>query len=230
MKTKNTYTKVLLIITIVLFSFSSKLFSQEKDFSLWSEIQFEVELIEDFKFCISEEFRFDENISRIDKYYTNLGFKYRIIKQIRVAVYYRFLQKQELNSSYSSRNKFFSDIKLEKDINRFEISFRSRYQTKYTDYFSSENGNIPANKWRNKLNIDYDIKNSPIKPFLSSEIFYQTNNNEGNRIDELRFKAGMDIGINEHQEIEFSYILSKEINVKNPLTNNIFSVEYSFAF
>lgn len=219
--------RILLIITSIIIAVSS--FSQQEDAEFWTGISLEKKINKKFTLGLSEEFRFNENVSRIEQFFTNVGLTYKISKNISWGVSYRFVQKQELDNTYNSSNKIYTDLRLKKSISRFSFSLRNRYQFKYVNLFSEGETNTD-NYLRNKLSIKYNVKKSPFTPFIGAETYLKLNKDEYKEIDRYRLTMGTSYKINKESKLSMFYRIEQDINVSEPIKANIFGLRYSYEF
>ncbi len=215
-------------IILLLFCTFTVSFAQVNDFELWSGVQLRKKITKKLRVSFEEEIRFNENISDIKKFYSEISLSYRLNKYIRFAARYRFTENKTLLSYYSTRHRIMADISLRYRISRLTVAYRARYQTKYIDIYSSETGFVPQNHSRNKLSLKYNIRKNPVSPFISSELYYQLNNPEGNRLDKLRNTAGFEYNINKKNSFDIYFRIQQQINVNNPVKSYIIGVGYFY--
>ena len=220
--------RTLWIILLLFCTFTVSL-AQINDFELWSGVQLRKNITKKLRVSFEEEIRFNENISDIKKFYSEIGLSYRLNKHIRFAARYRFTENKTILSYYSTRHRIMADISLRYKISRLFIAFRSRYQIKYIDIYSSETGFVPRNHSRNKLSLKYNIRKNPVSPFTSGELYYQLNNPEGNQLDKLRYTAGFEYNINKKNSFDIYFRIQQQINVNNPVKSYIIGVKYFYV-
>lgn len=219
--------RVILILLIVL-NFT-KLPAQVDDAALWSHVSIQKNISSFFSLELNQEFRFNENISELGTAFTETGFQYKIIDNIRIGANYRFIQRRRLDNSYSFRHQHAYFLNLRMEVGKFDFILREKIQSRYTDINSSEDGKISENKLRSRLSVRYDLSKR-YTPFISAEIYYQLNNPEGNEIDNMRYQAGMDYEINKFHSVSIAYLIDKEINQNNPRTDYVIDIGYEFNF
>ena len=110
----------LIILTLpALLLFSSPLKGQVKDAGLWTTVSFEAKLGRKLSLDISQEFRFNENITELGTAYTDAGLTYKLNKHFQIAANYRYTQKRTIENYYSFRHRIYIDIKYEKKNKTF---------------------------------------------------------------------------------------------------------------
>ncbi len=217
---------ILLSFTVSLF-LGSALKSQNRDAGLWTSISVEAKLVKKLSANISQEFRFDENMTRLGTAFTDVGIEYKLNKNFRFAVNYRYTQKHSKEDYYSYRHRFYTDIKYSKKIKPFEVSVRSRFQDQYSDIGRASDGGIAEYYFRNKLSLNWNTK-KPYSPYISVELFSPLTYLRNVAFDNIRSSAGVEYTFTKHQKIDLSYMIQKELNVSNPQTDFIIEIGYSY--
>jgi hypothetical protein len=214
---------------IALLFFTTAGFAQVNDAGLWVGVNVEKKITKKLTAALSEELRFNENVSELGTAFTEAGVEYKLVKNLTVGVAYRFIQKRQLDDFYSLRHRGIASLTYKLKAKRIEISIREKYQAQYTDVNSSDDGKVPDVYLRNKLTIKYDSQKK-YTPFVASELFYQLNNPDGNEFDNVRYTAGFEYKFNKLNSADLFYLLNREFNVNNPLTEYIIGISYTYIF
>jgi hypothetical protein len=207
---------------------SNAAFTQVNDAGLWLGLNLEKKISGNFSLNLEDELRLNENLSEAGTHYTEIGGDYKLSKGFSAGLYYRFTEKRRLDDSYSKRHRFYTELSYRRKVNRFSFTLRERLQCQYADIQSSEKGHIPEYYLRSKFSIKYRVKKR-IQPFVNTEIFYQLSNAEGNEIDNFRVAGGLEYSFKKYGSVELYYLINKEINVKDPLTEYIIGLGYNYA-
>jgi hypothetical protein len=219
-----------LLVTIIFFVgflYCSPLKGQVKDAGLWTSAGFEFKVVKKITASISEEVRFNENISEVGMILTDLGMSYKYNKHFQFSVGYRYSQKREVEEYYSIRHRFNADIKYEKKIKPFEIKYRIRLQGHYSDIGRASDGGIPEYYLRNKLAMNLDLEKS-YSPYISLELFSSLNYPRISAFEGIRTTAGVEYKFSKHHKIDLFYLVQKELNVSNPETDFVVGLGYFF--
>jgi hypothetical protein len=224
---KNFLSKLITLI-FIFFCQNNPGSSQTKDFQFWSDIKLEAEIFNNISVEIEEEIRLVDNISRIEDYFTDVGISYNFWDNFTFAGYYRFVRRNESDGRISNIHRYYFDLEYEKKIRRYELSLRTRYQSRYKNINSDDLGYKPENHNRNKISLAYDIYRSPLRPQVWFEVYYQLNNPESNVIDKIRFAPELRYRINKHISVDLYYMIEKEYNVNNPETNFILGTSFQY--
>lgn len=223
----NKICRLCLLFTVLIFFAYQNSYSQNDDAGLWTGVTFNIDISEKLGLSFEEEIRFNNNASKINKFFSQIGLSYNLSKNIDIGASYRFINKQNPDSKYSVRHRFQTDLRLKTKAGRYTLSTRIRYQTKYIDPYNTEDGLIPEDYLRNKFAISYDIRKTTLTPYISYEYFYQANNPGGNEIDKTWLTMGFKFRLKNRDRISMLYRNSQQYNVRDPLTSHIFIIAYS---
>lgn len=210
--------RLLIIILFTLpFSGNSQVVSDAK---LWTGVSISKK-VNDFEFSFSEDLRFDENMTHIDKVFSEFGAQYKITKGVYTGVNYRFSRDNDYSSkNYDIRHRFDLFLNLKYKYDNFRFSFRSKLQSKS----STPEENRPTFS-RNKFTVKYKLEND-LTPFVSYEFYYQFN--EEKIINRTRFSFGSAYKINKKSALKLFYIFENRFNVNTLKHNHIYGISYSF--
>jgi hypothetical protein len=202
--------------------------SQENDAGLWLNLNLEKKITPAFSFSFSEEVRMYENITEVGIIFSDIGLAYKFGPRFRISANYRFINKKRLDDSYDNRQRYYVDLLYREKITPLILLFRVRFQSQYTDIFTSPEGKIPDYYSRTKLTLKLDI-DKRIKPYLYAESFFKLGNPEGILFDGIRYSAGIEYSINRLHMVDLFYMIQKQYNVNNPETDFIVGIGYFFT-
>lgn len=208
--------KLILILFLIPLLSNAQVVSDAK---LWVGVSVNKK-IKDFEFSFTEEFRMDENVSHIDKVFSELGAEYKLVKGFYVSVNYRFNRDNDYETSnYDLRHRIDLGLTYKLKFDKFRLSYRTKIQTKN----SVGNANSPTYS-RNKLMVKYKLGKA-ITPFISYEFYYQFN--DQNIINRTRLSLGGKYAINDKSGVKLFYMYENKFNVKNLKHNHVYGVSYS---
>ncbi len=219
--------KFLIFLFISFFALAAK--AQVNDAGLWTSVNLEKEITKKLSVSLSEEVRMNENISEVGTIFTDFGINYKVNKYIRLGAYYRYINKRQVDDSYSERHRYYFDLTLRGKYRLFTLSFRTRFQSQYADIYSSPEGKTAENYSRNKLSLKYDL-NKKIGFFASYEIYTPLRSYDQVFKDNTRYNFGLEYSFNKMHSIDLSYLIQQESNVKKPWTDYIICLGYNFGF
>ena len=214
------------IFLFILLVSNSKLTGQEKDFNLWTGVQIEKEMFSNLSIDLELNNRLKDNLNQRDESFLDFGINYSI-KDLKLSLLYRFSNENEGISNYSYSNRFSYQRSYKYEIQRFRIDLRSRYQTKYKEWFSSENGFESANYLRNRVKLRYNISGLPIDPLISYEGFTKIDKNSPSLFRKQRVSMGLNYKINKKNTLGIVFHIQNEKNAPNPSEDYILSLSYS---
>ena len=206
----------------------SQLLAQTNDFGTWAGIYLEKKLKKKITARIGQNHRLNENSTKLNNTFPEIGLSYRRNKNLKFTCNYRYILRNENKNT----NRFNFDLSFRKKINK-SIRFinRFRYQTQLNDQM------ISNSYLRNKFSNNYKLKYIPIDPYLATELYYQFKNhiiyNENdvkvlNEFNRYRLKTGINWSLDKDKALDIFYLYQKEFNVNDPEVDHIFGVAYSF--
>lgn len=187
-----------------------------QDLQLWSSVKLSKEVVKNLEFSLEQGYRRDDNLLNTKSLLTDVALGYQFNKHIDATLGYRYQWNLENHSS-----RINADVALTKDLDRFTISSRSRFQRRFetdanhTDFF------------RERLKLSYNIKKNPISPFVSVEGFYHFSY-LGNQWEALRLDIGAQWKVRKRTKLEVYYRSDREFSVFAPEQNHIIGIEFKY--
>ncbi len=221
---------------LFLFSFSltcSNLFAQDyPDAGSWNTVNIEKGISEKFTALFTEEYRVRENFTKLNLFYTNLGIEYKVLKNFKAALVYRWINKYMDDNSFSFRHRLMLDLTVKHKFGKFAVSYRNRTQAEERDIYTSENGSDPEWYSRNKFGVKWDI-DKRYTPFASVEFRYQLHDPRNIESDHTwhrdRYALGAEYKINDKSTFAAYYLIQREYNVVGPQNLYIVGLEYNLS-
>ncbi|MBT8318194.1 MAG: DUF2490 domain-containing protein [Lutibacter sp.] len=218
---------ILLIVIITNFGYS-----QNSDLANWTTIALEYKLNKKWNFGIEEQLRLKEDISTIDKYFTQLNAEYSVSKKFTLGAGIRYIKENDTEGNiqgYENHFRFNADASYKHKINDFTLKYRFRYQNKNELGVSNSEGDYANQHIRFKTAIDYNFKNWKLDPEFSAEIFNHFEEGEKNGFDKYRLTLGTDYKFKKLGKISLFYRIEKELNKSIPKTTNIIGLKYTYT-
>ena len=181
---------------------NTSLFSQEKDFRSWNDISIEKELTDDIDLQAEIGWRLDKNATRFDENLYELELQYKGIDDYDISTSYRFSMGNEANYT-EYLHRFLVEGELEKDVEQFEFEFRTRLQTEIIP--SAPLVDRFEHYVRDRITINYKIKDFPVDPYIAFEHFVPLNNATFVITDKNRYMIGADIDLDNGFDLDVSY-------------------------
>src|SRR5688572_13764094 len=200
------------------------------DAGLWTTINLEKNLKNNFSVFLTEEFRLKENFSMVNLFYTDAGVGFRPYRFLKLALAYRFVQKNQIDETFSFRHRIIFDVTLRRKFGNTALSYRHRLQSEVRDVQSSEKGGIPEWHSRSKVEAKYDLQKK-YTPFASVEFRYQFRSPYSVEADQAwhnyRTAFGFEYELNKKNIFGLYYLIQHEWNISNPDNLYIIGIEYS---
>ncbi|WP_372756623.1 DUF2490 domain-containing protein [Mariniflexile sp.] len=235
MREVKNYKHVCLLMLLFGFVFTNKIIAQtsdSKNLNAWTTIEIEYKLNKKWSFSLAEQLRLKENLSLVDKYFTELQAEYSFNKNFSLAGGARFSRQNDTEGNiqgYENHFRFQFDAKYKHKINNFKLDYRLRYQNKDDMSVSIEDGDYANQHIRFKTDVEYNIKNWKLDPQFSAEIFNHFEKGEENGFNKYRLTFGTDYDMKDYGKINVFYRFEKELNVDLPETTKIIGLSYKYT-
>ena len=169
----NNILRIILLFTvsvfIVLIFMIKRSIAQEtvvtSDLEQWTSIGISKKINKKWEMSLEQNFRFKEDASQFDVYFSDLGIDYKFNKHFYIGANYRFYQNKNNEGDFKTQHRWSTDITYKHKIKRFRLAYRIRFQNKDEDFYTNESGNNLYNL-RNRLSVKYNIKNFKLDPFF----------------------------------------------------------------
>lgn len=190
------------------------------DYETWAGVSVQKSFLEKkLDLGFTQEFRFNDNSTRLDQYFSELQLDYKIFKNFKAGIGYRFI-RNNTNSGYKNEQRLFADLSYEHKLDRWTLSYRFRFQNQDELGLKKDEGDDITQKYRLRFKVAYNIKKVKLDPYVSVEGFFSRENHGINYIEtitertiysgfeKLRYTIGLDysvkkwFGINAYYRIE----------------------------
>ena len=221
---------LLLFIGILLFPML--LIAQvENDFGIWISGSYDQSITKGINFKVKQEFRLDENATRLKKSYSTFRIDFDLTNWLRFQANYRFILNQKNNGLFGQRHRVMTDVVFYPISRRFSLSNRIRFQSEVrTLHYSDKYGFAPASSLRNTVKINYRI-NRFYRPFADFDFRFllrdaRTPYYRG--FDRQRVKLGVEMTLARKRSLDVYIMHSLHHNIKKP--KQLFVVGANFSF
>lgn len=203
----------------------------EDDFGIWISGSYDHSVTKGIDFKIKQEFRLDENASRLKKSYSTFRLDFNLNEWMRFQANYRFILNQKTNGLFGHRHRLMADLVLYPISRRFTLSNRIRFQSEVrTVHYSDKYGFAPANSLRNTVKINYRI-NRIYRPFADFDFRFLLRDPRTpyyTGFDRHRIKIGVEMTLARKRALDFYFMHSLHHNIKEP--KQLFVVGMNFSF
>lgn len=200
---------------------------QYQDFRSWWNIDLSKDITSGLKAGLKVSQRFNENSLRYDRSLATLGLEYEALKNLTFEGACRYIilkNRDEFISKYRLHGSASYDIKY----NAFTFKFRDQLQYGF-DKMNSLNDyyfNTLTNRMR--IQTNYNIFASPASLYASYEYYIDFSSVYGILPSAYRVKLGLEWALSTKSDLDLSYTLEKELNIKNPLQSHIISIGFNY--
>ena len=187
-----------------------------EDTQAWSSIGFEKNLPYSLSLEFEQEFRLKDQLTTFSQTFSEVSLSYKVIDGLNIGIPYRYTVFDD-----KTKQRLSLGVSYKYSIKPISLKYRAKLQRSY------EKDKIPEQLIRNKFILQYKLSKK-IEPFLSGELFHQSNTNN-NQLDEYRVSFGLAVDLPRKSSIKIFYIFKNEDLTKtNPEKINVFSLSYRF--
>jgi hypothetical protein len=170
----------------------------ENEFQTRTSLKLSFKPLKKVKFNLSPELRFDDSFT-LDKSLIEGEIEYKMFKFLSLGAAYRYIANQRENKDTEYSSRFLYSATAQKEINRFETSFR----LSYSDY-ADDDDDDSMDLMRYKIGVEYNIPKCKITPSISTELFQDMS---ASSVYKMRYTVGADIKLFKKNYIGLSYKL-----------------------
>lgn len=217
----------ILVLSIIL-GFQSLAFSQN-EFVVWTEIGVKGDFTKKIKWSADLNTRFGQG--RLETFFPQIGFEYKLVKWFRPSVDYRMVIDRNKYGNYKVSNRINVNGEFKKEIDRFTIEARLRYQYSFNSVRAADYDSEFDQAIRLKPEVEYDIKGSIFNPVIGAELFYNpAYNPKGFQFSKIRFAIGTKLELDDPHSVNIKYQVDKVTDRYSPGARHVISVSYAYKF
>lgn len=165
---------------------------------------------------VSQEIRFNQNLTSFDRSMTSLGLDYSLIRKVlKAELGYDFIYQNQINL-YEFRHRASFALAAQYKLDSYSFQLKTKAQSTWRDESRGDYKFNPKYVWRNKLECTYTIFGSPVKPFVSGEVFCPLNGGNGFYMNGYRAIMGAKYRTSAHTTLEFMIRYDQDIQQSNP--------------
>jgi len=202
------------------------------DFATWTAASVGLKPTQDLSFSLEAQVRTKENSQVLDQFFTDAGIKYSLLSLVDLGVGIRVIRSNDNHGAkqgYDDSFKYYFDIAVENEVDRFSFKNRLRVQNKINITNSDE---AELQVLRFKTAVNYNIKKSALSPSISGEVYYPYHKNA--EIEKIRLGVGSDYKLKKSGKISAEYRYERDLKtpwIVNELHSaHIIFVSYNYTF
>jgi len=192
-----------------------------QDFGTWGGVSVNKEVADDLKVDADFQVRTDDNSTRLNQFFLDLGARYKVNKYLRTGISWRSKMKNNW-SGYDSQNRLYFDLTGKLKLNAINLYLRSRTQT--TSIRNAENPAYERIRVKAKIKIEKGLK-----VFLQDEFFFHLNGTGTSNYKKNRFGLGFEYAISDYLKMNLKYLRITEVNQVYPLRMNVIALGLSYS-
>ena len=191
----------------------------QTEFGGWASLSFKKKIDKKWDVSLNLVHRRRDNLYQLRSNFVEIKLTRDLPNKWTTAVYVRPIQTAEEN-----RIRFSHAINKSVKFSKLAIKYRLKHDLEHA---FPDNSNVWDLTLRNKIGLQYKLKELGLKPAL----FVEINNDYEERfldVDRVRFKGEVGYEINKKMEVELTYIVQQQLNVVYPRRDYILSIGLSY--
>jgi len=211
------------VIFCIVFIIPTSLIAQfgNQDFGTWGGVSVNKEVVDGLNVDADFQVRTDDNSTRVNQCFLDLGAKYKVNKYFRTGISWRPRMKNNW-SGYKLENRLYLDLTGKLKLNDISLYLRSRIQT--TSNRNAENPNYERIRFKAKIKLDKGLK-----AFVQDEFFFHLNGTGTSNYKKNRFGLGFEYEISDYLQMSLKYLRITEVNQAYPLRMNVIALGFSYS-
>lgn len=198
---------------------ASLLKGQKTDRAAWFSLEISGNVTNNLELELEEEIRIFRDVTEIDRISTSLGAAYAITDFLKAGTGYSWILDHKVKKDlYENRHRYYFYLRGRARIGKFKIDLREKFQSTYYDPAFDDERYSPANELKSRLQISRNFKDAGLEPYANVEMYYQLNDPEGNRIDQWRYTAGMEVDLTKSLILDPFIRIEKDVNISDTET------------
>ena len=190
---------------VVLLMMSAAALAQVNDAGLWAGAKFSIDAGKGLDAHIDPEIRMDENISRVNGFFSDLGLSKKINDVFSSSLEYRVGGKVE-ETWYTFRHRISIGLSAKHEIGKFDFSLTGRIQL--TPQITGSNTDLDL---RNVRRIKAGIKYNCLKKWTLLTSFELFTEDMRFSLSDWRWQGNIERKITKRNAVSFGYLIQKEI-------------------
>ncbi|EAR01338.1 DUF2490 domain-containing protein [Maribacter sp. HTCC2170] len=227
------FSNTIILLILAIFVTNISVGQEANDVAFWSSIKIGYEPNKDWEFALEGQLRLKEDISELDEYFPELTVTRKLVKGLKLGLGARYVFFNDNRGSIQGTEnhfRFHTDLSYKHDIHDLTLRYRIRYQNKNELGVSEADGDIPIQRVRLKLGVEYNIPNWKLDPEIAGEIFSRFKKGEESEFDKYRITLSTSYKIKRAGKIGAFYRLERDIQSIDRWSIYIIGLKYGYTF
>lgn len=215
-----------LLAIALFFVFMVVKYAHARDWELWTQESFSVQLTKKLSYTVLPEWRFKNDMNYNYLFKVETGPTYKINSYLDAAIWYVYQEKQASNKMWDRADLSYVDLVAKIPLKSFfdlKISNRARYQYNYSTAVATFRNSFRMLKTFKPMN------NFEVSPYIQEEPFYDC---KDHRIVEHRTSSGFTFTVFKNYSLSLAYMLNskKATGASKWAYTNVFLANLGFKF
>jgi len=203
----------------------------QPDYGYWAGVDLSKPLTKSLSISLSPELRLSDSNLHLDDFLVSAGIQFRILEWLKFELGYRYSRFYEADlDDRFNEHRYSVAFKPRFDFGRFTLTYRGLFQRSLIYWYSYGYSIETKDNFRNRLQINYNVPNIKIEPFVMGELYYDLTSGKQKEFNRLRVRVGASYPLNKRNEIEVFGQYQTKLNAKTSETSYVLGIFYSFSF
>jgi len=201
-------------------------FAQIHTSETWTEVGVSSDIFDDLSFSFVAESRFYNETFQLKTVSGDIGFDYKLSKNMRVGISHKIAQKNQPEGYFPTHTSSVN-FQYKDKIKKFRFSYRNKFGMSKSMFVNETSDLYYSYENRNRIKISYNKKKLKLMPTVSVESFHPIQAYKPYRISEIRYAAGVTFDLKKKFELEIGYLYKQMLYSKIPESTSVFSIALS---
>jgi Protein of unknown function (DUF2490) len=200
------------------------------DLEGWASAELRYKFNKQWMFSAEEQLRLKNDISEVDKYFSQLGVRYNSPRGISLDGGYRWIRQNDTEGKiqgYESERRVHFSTSYGHKLGRFSLGYRVRYQSKQE--VASTVSEDPDRHLRFRTRVRYNVPNWKPDPVFAAELYRSVGGAADNEFDKMRLTLGTAWDAWGESKMGVFYRVERELGADEPQTTHILGWKLSYT-
>lgn len=205
--------------------------AQQSDLALWNTLNLEWKTSKKGNLHLTNQYRFNENISRFDYTFYDIGYDRRFKKWLSGTAAYVLNVKNDIDEGVLYRHQFYMNASLEWSPGKWKFQNRNQVQTQIEDQNFGGDQGFPDLFYRNKMVVRYKLSKKWY-PYIAAELYFRINHPRAfeDYVYRTRAFAAVQYNISKRRSAEAYYMYQNQSTRTGPAIIHVIGVRFNYTF